>query len=233
MPAKISTKPARKPATKPARKSARTSNAKSAAKTASVSPASRKPPSAPQAEAAPARKSIRRVDVSPEKMERERVGRFKSLKSSAKAFIDTRLPNGERDILTVIGRGVVEDAELAPPIKDNRDFNVAYIRAKHGCGATLHIHETLEVFIPMKGAWGVFWQNRDGSRHEVLLEPYDTVSVPVGVSRGFRYLGKGTGLMMAIVGGTDPGRVHWPKETVEEAAKHGLVLRKGDLVALK
>lgn len=179
------------------------------------------------------RKPLRRVDVSPERMERERVGRFKALKSSAKAFIDTRLPNGERDILTVIGRGVVEDAELAPPIKDNRDFNVAYIRAKHGCGATLHIHETLEVFIPMKGTWGVFWQNRDGSRHEVTLEPYDTVSVPVGVSRGFRYLGKGTGLMMAIVGGTDPGRVHWPKETVIEAAKHGLVLRKGDLVAIE
>ncbi|MEN9727033.1 MAG: hypothetical protein RL434_1399 [Pseudomonadota bacterium] len=199
--------------------------------------AAKTPGKAADAAKAPAgtstRKPLRRVDVSPERMERERVGRFKALKSSAKAFIDTRLPKGERDILTVIGRGVVEDAELAPPIKDNRDFNVAYIRAKHGCGATLHIHETLEVFIPMKGTWGVFWQNRDGSRHEVTLEPYDTVSVPVGVSRGFRYLGKGTGLMMAIVGGTDPGRVHWPKETVIEAAKHGLVLRKGDLVAIE
>ena len=180
----------------------------------------------------PAKRSLRRVDMSPEKMETTRVGRFKSLKSSAKAFIDTRLPNGKRDILTVIGRGVIEDPELAPPIKDNRDFNVAYIRARHGCGATLHIHETLEVFIPMKGQWGVFWQNRDGSRHEVTLDPYDTISVPVGVSRGFRYLGRGEGLMMAIVGGTDPGRVHWPRETVIEAAEHGLVLRNGDLVAL-
>lgn len=179
------------------------------------------------------RKTQRRVDISPAKMESERVGRFKALKSSARAFIDTRLPNGERDILTVIGRGVIEDPELTPPIKDNRDFNVAFIRAKHGCGATLHIHETLEVFIPIKGDWGVFWQNRDGSRHEVVLEPCDTISVPIGVSRGFRYLGKGTGLMMAIVGGTDPGRVHWPKETVLEAAQHGLVLRNGDLVALK
>lgn len=196
--------------------------------------ATAKPRAKPAPKAAePARKSLRRVDVSPEKMEATRVGRYKALKSSAKAFIDTRLPNGTRDILTVIGRGVIEDAELAPPIKDNRDFNVAYIRARHGCGATLHIHETLEVFIPMKGQWGVFWQNRDGSRHEVVLDPYDTISVPVGVSRGFRYLGRGEGLMMAIVGGTDPGRVHWPRETVVEAAKHGLVLRNGDLVALE
>lgn len=233
MPTKTAAKSAPKSAARSVRPSASKPKRKNAAPPKAASAARKTPASAEAAGKPPARKTIRRVDVTPEKMERERVGRFQSLKSSAKAFIDTRLPNGERDILTVIGRGVVEDAELAPPIKDNRDFNVAYIRAKHGCGATLHIHETLEVFIPMKGNWGVFWQNRDGSRHEVVLEPYDTVSVPVGVSRGFRYLGKGTGLMMAIVGGTDPGRVHWPKETVVEAAKHGLVLRKGDLVALK
>lgn len=207
------------------------------AATGSVKPAVRKtakpaPPKPPAATAAK-RPGIRRIDVTPEKMERERVGRFSKLRSSAKAFIDTKLPHGKRDILTVIGRGVIEDAELTPPIKDNKDFNVAYIRAGHGCGATLHIHETNEVFIPLKGNWGIYWQNRDGSRHEVVLEPYDTVSVPIGVSRGFRYLGKGQGLMMAIVGGTDPGRVHWPKETVEEAKKHGFVLRHGDLVEVR
>ena len=183
-------------------------------------------------EKAPKRATIKRIDVAPTTMETERVARYKNLRSSAKAFIDTRLPNGKRDILTVIGRGVVEDADLAPPILDNRDFNVAYIRARHGCGAPLHIHETNEVFIPLKGTWEVYWQNRDGKRHQVELQAYDTVSVPVGVSRGFRYLGKGRGLMMAIVGGTDPGRVHWPRETVEEAKKHGFVLRDGDLVEL-
>ena len=189
-------------------------------------------PTIPHAQVTKSRtpRTVRRIDVSPEVMERERTGRYKRLKSSAKAFIDTRLPNGEREILTVIGRGVIEDAEHAPPIKDNRDFNVAYVRAKHGCGATLHIHETNEVFIPLKGAWGVYWQNKNGTRHEAVLKEYDTISVPISVSRGFRYLGRGEGLMLAIVGGTDPGRVHWPKETVAEAKKHGLVLRNGDLV---
>ena len=65
-----------------------------------------------------------------------------------------------------------------------------------------------------------------------MLNPYDTVSVPIGLSRGFRYLGKGEGLMLAVVGGTDPGRVHWPKETVDEAKKHGFVLKNGDLVEM-
>lgn len=188
---------------------------------------------APRPKAAgPKRRSIKRIDATPAYMERERVARFGRLRSSAKAFIDTRLPNGARDILNVIGRGVVEDADLVPPIADNKDFNVSFIRAKHGCGATLHIHETNEVFIPLEGKWGIYWQNKNGAKHEVVLNPYDTVSVPIGLSRGFRYLGKGEGLMLAIVGGTDPGRVHWPKETVEEAKKHGFVLRNGDLVEL-
>ena len=88
-------------------------------------------PSIPRTTATKSRtpSTVRRIDVSPQVMERERTGRYKQLKSSAKAFIDTRLPNGEREILTVIGRGVIEDADLAPPIKDNRDFNVAPIRA--------------------------------------------------------------------------------------------------------
>lgn len=182
--------------------------------------------------AGPKRRTIKRIDATPAFMEKARVARFKKLRSSAKAFIDTRLPNGMRDILNVIGRGVVEDAALLPPIKDNKDFNVAFIRAKKGCGATLHIHETNEVFIPIEGKWGIYWQNKDGKKHEVVLGPCDTVSVPIGLSRGFRYLGKGEGLMLAIVGGTDPGRVHWPKETIELAEKHGFVLKDGDLIEL-
>jgi len=209
------------------------SKGKSRGVAATRKPAKRRAAPARAKAAGPAKRTIRRIDATPAFMEGKRVGRYKKLRSSAKAFIDTRLPNGERDILNVIGRGVVEDAELKAPIQDNKDFNVAYIRAKHGCGATLHIHETNEVFIPMIGEWGIYWQNRNGKRHEVVLKPYDTVSVPIGLSRGFRYLGKGEGLMLAIVGGTDPGRVHWPKETIEEAKKHGFVLRDGDLVELK
>ena len=93
------------------------------------------------------------------------------------------------------------------------------IKAEPGKGASLHIHETNEVFIPLTGKWGIYWQNSDGQRHEVVLEPYDTVSVPIGASRGFRNAGDGTALMLAVVGGTDPGKVHWPEETIEGGAE--------------
>ena len=136
---------------------------------------------------------MERIDVTPEFMESERVARFKDLKSSAHAFVDALIPGYERDIYNIIGRGVVEDKELKPPITDNRDFNVGLIKAEPGKGASLHIHETNEVFIPLTGKWGIYWQNSDGQRHEVVLEPYDTVSVPIGASRGFRQRGRRDG----------------------------------------
>ena len=176
---------------------------------------------------------IERIDVNPEEMERERVARFADLRSSAKAFVDALIPGYERDIYNIIGRGVVEDKELTPPITDNRDFNVGLIKCEPGKGASLHIHETNEVFIPLTGRWGIYWQNSDGARHEILLEPYDTVSVPVGASRGFRNAGDETALMLAVVGGTDPGKVQWPDETIEEARRYGIGLDgNGDLVVL-
>ena len=53
----------------------------------------------------------------------------------------------------------------------------------------------------------------------------------MGVSRGFRNLGDESNLMLAILEGTDAGRVHWPPETVAEGRKYGLDLDEhGDLV---
>lgn len=174
---------------------------------------------------------VERIDASPEFMESERIGRYSELKSSAKAFIDALIPGYERDLYNIIGRGVVEDKELLPPISDNRDFNLGLIKAEPGKGASPHIHATIEVFFALTGKWGIYWQNQDGTEHETILEQYDTVSVPIGLSRGFRNAGDETALMLAIVGGTDPGRVEWPQETVDMAAKHGIGLDEhGDLV---
>jgi len=176
---------------------------------------------------------VERIDAAPEYMESERIGRFSELKSSAKAFIDTLIPGYERDLYNIIGRGVVEDKELVPPIKDNRDFNLGLIKAEPGKGASPHIHATNEVFFVLTGKWGIYWQNQDGTEHETILNQYDTVSVPIGLSRGFRNAGEETAYLLAIVGGTDPGKVEWPQETVDMAREHGIGLdENGDLAML-
>lgn len=159
----------------------------------------------------------------------ERVARFDQLRASPQAFVDTRLPGHERDIYNVIGRGVTEDSSLRPAIGDAQGFNVTYTSAEPGNGAALHAHPTVEVFIPMSGRWSVYW-GEDGDE-EVILGPWDVISVPPGVMRGFRNVGDGHAYMMAIIGGTDSGRVSWADSVLERARESGLGLDgQGNLV---
>jgi mannose-6-phosphate isomerase-like protein (cupin superfamily) len=150
----------------------------------------------------------------------KRVARFKELVPSEYAFVDSKIPGHERLIYNVIGNGVTEDASLRPAIPDARDFNLTYVKADPGKGAALHSHLTVEVFTPLSGQWAIIWG--DHGENEIVLEAWDTISVPPGVMRGFRNVGREPACLMAILGGTDPGRVTWPPEILEKAKKTGL-----------
>jgi mannose-6-phosphate isomerase-like protein (cupin superfamily) len=159
----------------------------------------------------------------------ERTARFEGLRASKQAFVDTRLPEHERDIFNVIGAGVTEDPDLKPAIVDAQDFNVTYVGAEPGKGAALHSHPTVEVFIAMSGHWSVYWG--DDGEHEIEIGPWDVVSVPVGVMRGFRNIGDSYAHLMAILGGTSAGKVDWADTVLARAAESGLALdAEGNLV---
>ncbi len=158
-----------------------------------------------------------------------RTARFEGLRPSKQAFVDTRIPEHERDIFNVIGAGVTEDPELTPAITAAQDFNVTYVGAEPGKGAALHSHPTVEVFIAMSGRWAVFWG--DEGESEIELDPWDVVSVPVGVMRGFRNIGDGHAYLMALLGGTSAGKVDWAESGLSRAAETGLSLdAEGNLV---
>lgn len=160
------------------------------------------------------------IDYSVEDME-QHVARFGDLKSSHEAFLDTRIPGHEREIFSIIGNGVQEDPNMNPPIAP-QEFHLAMIRAEPGKGAALHSHLTQEVFVPLSGRWSIFWG--PAGEREVILEPWDTISVPLHVMRGFRNVSDDTAMMLAVVGGNDPGRVGWPESLKTMARDAGLVI---------
>jgi mannose-6-phosphate isomerase-like protein (cupin superfamily) len=160
------------------------------------------------------------IDLTVDEMKKH-VARFKEQKSTAKSFIDTRIPGHERDIFSIIGAGVLEDPTLNPSIPA-QDFHLSIIKADPGKGASLHSHLTQEVFMPLTGRWAIFWGLKGG--REIILEPYDVISVPIHVMRGFRNAGTQTAMMLAVVGGHDPGKVGWPEEMKEKARAAGLEL---------
>ena len=65
--------------------------------------------------------------VSRDEMEATRVARFKNLKKFNVAFVDSLLPEHKKKNLKVIGRGVVEDPRMNPPIAADHGFTVAFI----------------------------------------------------------------------------------------------------------
>jgi quercetin dioxygenase-like cupin family protein len=167
--------------------------------------------------------------MTPEQME-SRIARYRQLTPSTHPFVDTILPDHEREYFNLIGRGVTEDAGLKPAINDVQGgFNVAYVRSEPGKRSALHDHDTVEVFIPVKGEYTIIWGPK--GEHSVALQPFDVISVPPGVMRCFRNDGREQGLLLVIFGGKDAGRVRWVPEVISEAKKAGWTLTpEGDLV---
>lgn len=163
-------------------------------------------------------------NISVEQMETH-VARFAELRGSGEAYIDSRLPGHQRKKINLVGMGVVEAAdnpELRPNISlPAHGFNLGMIQAESGNGAALHAHKTEEVFMPLVGAWVIVWMTDEGEK-EIVLEPFDTVSVPIGVYRGFRYVGEETGTLLTLIGGPDAGRVEWHPTVTAAAAETGL-----------
>lgn len=153
----------------------------------------------------------------------ERVALWKDMKPNPQMFVDTRLPEHERDLYSIIGPGVSEDPDTEPAITDAQDFNIAYIGAEPGKGAALHSHPTVEVFIPVTGSWAIYWNEGD-AQEEVILGPMDCISVPPGVLRGFRNAGDEHAFMIGIGGGADNGHVEWAQSVLDRASATGLKL---------
>jgi quercetin dioxygenase-like cupin family protein len=167
--------------------------------------------------------------VSAAEMERNNIARLAAMQGSDLAFLDQRIPGYQREIINIIGMGVVEnmkDPRLAPKIKAGaHGFAVTYVRnTPKGHGAALHRHPTEEVFIAVKGPWEIFWLEGAAER-VVTLQPGDIVNVPIGIYRGFRNASDDPeATLIAVVGGPDPGKVDWHQSVIDAARQTGLAV---------
>jgi quercetin dioxygenase-like cupin family protein len=165
--------------------------------------------------------------VSADAMARDNAARLRDVKGSEIGFLDQKIPGYQREIINMIGMGVVEnvtDPNLAPKIKaPAQGFAVTYVRnTPKGHGAALHRHPTEEVFIALKGPWEVFWLEGETERR-LRLDEGDLVNVPIGIYRGFRNAGDDPdATLIAIVGGPDPGKVDWHPNVIAAARETGL-----------
>lgn len=156
------------------------------------------------------------TDANPTVDEMEaRVARFRELRPTSD-YVDAAIPGCERTTYRVLGHP--PDAPLAA-----RDFHLNIVLCQPGKSAPLHNHLTQEVFIPLTGRWAVFW-GPQGER-SLVLEPWDTISIPPGVSRGFRNIGAEPAYLLGMASGQDPGQINWPEQVKAAARAVGVELR--------
>lgn len=154
----------------------------------------------------------------------ERLVRYADLKPCTTAFIDTRTPgSAEKENFTIIGPGVAESPDQYVHIEIPHGFNIGGARQPPDCVNSQHSHETAEVFVVHSGTWA-FTLGPNKEDGEVVLQPGDTISIPVHVFRGFRNVGENKGFLFAVLGGDDPGHVTWAPYVFESAREFGLVL---------
>ena len=155
------------------------------------------------------------TDMNPTVAEMEaRVARFRRLAPTTD-YVDSALPGCERTTFRVLGHP--PDAPLAA-----EGFHLNIVCCEPGKSAPLHNHLTQEVFVALSGRWEVFWGPEGGRR--VVLEPWDTISIPPGVSRGFRNAGSEPAYLMGMASGQDPGMINWPPSVRAAAAAAGVSL---------
>ena len=161
----------------------------------------------------PAQAPITELDPSVAEME-ARVARFRRLQPTAD-YIDAAIPGSERTTYRVLG--TQPGAPLAA-----EGFHMNLVHCEPGKSAPLHNHLTQEVFVALSGRWEVFW-GPEGERR-VVLEPWDTISIPPGVSRGFRNAGSEPAYLMGMASGQDPGMINWPPSVRAAAGAVGVSL---------
>ena len=155
------------------------------------------------------------TDANPTVAEMEaRVARFRALQPTGD-YLDSVIPGCERTTYRVLG-----EPPAAPLAAEGFHLNI--VCCQPGKAAPLHSHLTQEVFVALTGRWEVFW-GPQGERH-VVLEPWDTIAVPPGLSRGFRNIGSGPAYLMGMASGRDPGAINWPAEVRAAALAVGVTL---------
>ena len=152
----------------------------------------------------------------------KRTAFFDKLTPSSRPLVDAVLPQFHREIFNIIGGGVTEDPTMEIPIRDVEGFHMSIVKAEPQKGTGLHDHTTVEVFMPLHGSWAILWG--DEGENELVLNPWDVVSVPPGVNRGFRNVGSATGHLLVVLGGADPGRVAWVDNVMSAVREKGFDL---------
>jgi len=133
-----------------------------------------------------------------------RIARFNELRPLPIQQSD--IPQAARDVvysrklLSVIGLEKETPINADAPIRGAAGMTMTLAVCPPGQGPGLHNHvQTYETFTVLKGRFEITW-GRNGEER-VVLDAFDTISVPPGVCRAFRNIGDDEGILQVLITG--------------------------------
>ena len=133
-----------------------------------------------------------------------RIARFNELRPLPIQQSD--IPQAARDVvysrklLSVIGLEKETPINADAPIRGAAGMTMTLAVCPPGQGPGLHNHvQTYETFTVLKGRFEITWGENGEER--VVLDAFDTISVPPGVCRAFRNVGDDEGILQVLITG--------------------------------
>lgn len=149
---------------------------------------------------------MKTIHIPPEQMA-TRVARFGQLKPLP-AQTNPDIPQAAADeiyarkLFSVIGLdgGAATPINSGAPIIGAGGMTMVIASCPPGQGPSLHAHRmTFETFTVLKGRFEISWN--DKGENTLVLEQFDTISVPPEVARAFRNVGDSEGLLQVLITG--------------------------------
>ena len=169
---------------------------------------------------------MKTIDMSTEQMERQ-IARFAQLKPKSRRYSEEAgIPSEAFEMIAakssylLLAPEGAGGANAAPAVPGAAGLTVNVCECPPGNGPMLHAHQrTRETFFCLKGAFEVRWGDR--GEHRTVLDNFDMIAVPPGVTRAFSNISDATAYLLVMIQGDndDLNDVAYSPEVGEEIIK--------------
>ena len=166
---------------------------------------------------------MKTIDIGPDGMA-PHIARFDALQPTKGNYEALGIPTEAYEMLTaktlytLLAPGDAAGSHQFTAVKGPPGLSITIAECPPGDGPMLHAHmETHEIFFCLKGRFELLWG--DEGQHRDVLEQYDMVNVPLGVSRAFRNITDENALLFVVIQGTNQNDIGYAKSIGDEVAE--------------
>ncbi|MFM2035578.1 MAG: hypothetical protein RL459_843 [Pseudomonadota bacterium] len=174
-------------------------------------------------------------DWTPERM-LSRVVRFKDLRWSSQALLDSVLPGHGAQMAPVVGLGIDQGRAVIPPVANAHGMSIEWLRIPPGGQMGLHCLDKKQVLVLKKGQLRVQVQADDGLFKQTMHGTdtlWDSFALPANHWRSLHNEGQQDALMLVLTSGDGRKSVEWSPEVIDQAARAGWALDANGCTAPK